>query len=428
MTLFQIIATLVFVAGYTGIAIEHKFHMNKAAWALLTGGLLWVIVALSAAPAFERHLAETGSEIFSLVVFLLAAMSLVEILVSCGVFDALRTKMLTYHMDNRKQFMVLTGAVFVLSAVVDNLTATIIMVQIARKFFKGSNLVVVTSGIIIAANAGGAFSPVGDVTTIMLWIAGKFGALQVIAGALLPGITIAVVAVLLLRRKIDNASIDSIPQGTQRHGFSKGKKIIIASASFSFVLPILFKMIHLPPVLGILTGLGLTWLLVDYLEHNGKSESLLTANIENLIQKTDIASINFFIGILLAVSALSALGILETASAYIYGPDQETSRVIIGNIAIGAISAVLDNIPLTAISIDILETTDTALWVLLAICVGAGGSLLSIGSAAGVVAMGLVRELTFKRYLQVAFVPALLSFLSGIAMWLLQWQILLLAG
>lgn len=423
MNTIQIIATIIFAIGYVGIATEHKYHINKAAWALLVGGILWVLVSISGIHNFNVHLTETGNEIFSLVIFLLAAMSLVEILISCGIFDALRTRMLEYHMTNRRQFMVLMGSVFVLSAIVDNLTATIIMIQVARQFFKGKNLLIAAVGIVLSANAGGAFSPIGDVTTIMLWIAGKFTVSEIITQGILPSIVISIVAYFLLAGKINEERHDATVQSQPRHTFSLGKKIIMASAGISFLMPLVFKMIHLPPVLGILTGLGITWLLVDLIEHRGRTESRLSAKIENLIQKTDIASIKFFIGILLAVSALSTLGVLDTVSTYIYGVDQNTTRIIIGNVVLGAVSAVLDNIPLTAITINILETTQSSLWVLLALCVGTGGSLLSIGSAAGVVAMGMVKELTFKKYFEIAFIPALVSFLAGIAIWLIQYQI-----
>jgi Na+/H+ antiporter NhaD/arsenite permease-like protein len=419
----QIIAGIIFAIGYLGIATEHRFGINKAAWALATGGLLWVVVALSGVHEIEEYLTEAGSEIFSLVVFLLAAMSLVEILISCGVFDRLRSKMLEYNLDNAKQLLVIMVAVFVLSAIVDNLTATIIMLQISRKFFRGYNLLVAASGVVIAANAGGAFSPIGDVTTIMLWIAGKFSAIEVISGAIIPSIAIGVVAYALLVKKINNDREDDTPETEATAAFTTGKKVIVAAAGISFLLPMMFKFIHLPPVLGILTGLGITWILVEIIENTGHRESRLAARMESLIQKIDMASIKFFIGILLAVSALSALGVLDVLSGLIYGADQETSRVILGNVVLGMLSALLDNIPLTAITIDILEVADTSLWVLLAICVGTGGSLLSIGSAAGVVAMGLVKELTFQKYFQIAFMPALLSFVTGIAVWLVQWQI-----
>lgn len=424
MTFYAIIASVIFAVGYLGIATEHKYHINKASWALLTGGILWVIVAFAGLEhnLIDLKLEETGYEIFSLVVFLLAAMSLVEILISCGIFDALRTKMLEYHMSNHKQFMVIMAAAFGLSGIVDNLTATIIMIQISRKFFKDSNLLVACCGVVLAANAGGAFSPIGDVTTIMLWIAGKFTVSEIVLQGILPSIVIGLVAYFMLVRKIDDSIADDTPQSQPRHSFSTGKKVIMASAGLSFVLPVIFKLIHLPPVLGILTGLGITWFLVDFIGRKN-DESRLSANIEELIQKTDIASIKFFIGILLAVSALSTLGVLDSVSEYVYGQDQAVERVIVGNVVIGMVSSILDNIPLTAITIDILETTDAALWVLLAICVGTGGSLLAIGSAAGVVAMGLVKELSFKKYFQIAFVPALVSFLAGIAVWFIQWKL-----
>jgi len=423
MVTFQVLASIIFVVGYIGIATEHKYHINKAAWALMVGGLLWVVVALSGAGHMEELLMETGHEIFSLVVFLLAAMSLVEILISCGIFDALRTKMLAYKLNNSKQFLIIMTVAFFLSAIVDNLTATIIMIQIARKFFKGNNILVAAVGIVLGANAGGAFSPIGDVTTIMLWIAGKFSAVEIILNGFLPSVVIGIIAYLMLARKIDDSVEDDTPQLTERYSFSLSKKIIMGSAAMSFILPVLFKLIHLPPVLGILTGLGITWFLVDFFAHNGNEGSRLTARIEELIQKTDIASIKFFIGILLAVSALSAIGVLEIVSGFIYGADLTTERIIIGNIIIGAISSILDNIPLTAIAIDVLDTTNTHLWILLALCVGTGGSLLAIGSAAGVVAMGLVKELTFKKYFEIAFIPALVSFLAGVAFWYGQWQI-----
>jgi Na+/H+ antiporter NhaD/arsenite permease-like protein len=424
--LIPIIASIIFAIGYIGIATEHRFHINKAAWALATGGILWVLVALSGVAHIEELLMHTGHEIFSLVIFLLAAMSLVEILISCGIFDVLRTKMMEYKLTNSKQFLIIMLVVFFLSAIVDNLTATIIMIQIARKFFKGENLLVAAAGIVLAANAGGAFSPIGDVTTIMLWIAGKFTASEIILNGFLPSVVIGVVAYVLLKRKIDDSVYDDTAPWTEAHSFSTGRKIIIASVMISFLLPMVFKLIHLPPVLGILTGLGITWLLVDFIEHNGTGKSRLSEKIEYLMQKTDIASIKFFIGILLAVSALASLGVLEVVSDFIYGAEQTTERVVVGNIVLGAVSSILDNIPLTAITISILETTNTHLWILLAICVGTGGSLLSIGSAAGVVAMGLVKELTFKKYFEIAFVPALVSFLAGVAFWYVQWQVVLM--
>ncbi len=420
--IYAIIGFIVFAIGYIGIATEHKTHINKSAWALFTGGFLWLLVALNDYHVIEEKMMHAGYEIFSITLFLLAAMSLVEILIACGVFDLMRQKMLTYDLDNKKQFLIFLLLAFFLSGIIDNLTATIILLQIARKFFKGENLLVAAVGIVLAANAGGAFSPIGDITTIMLWIAGKFSAWEIITRGFLPSLAIFVVAGSLLMRKMHNADDDTLPS-EQVEPLSRGRKVIVFFTMLSFFMPIAAKALHLPPVSGILFGLGLTWLLVDFLHARNDRETRFAEGMEQLLQKTDISSIKFFVGILLAVSALEALGVLSAISGYIYGAEQATERVIIGNVLMGMISSILDNIPLTAIAINILEVADTNLWVLLAICVGTGGSLLSIGSAAGVVAMGIIKELTFKKYFQIAFIPALASYFVGIAVWWAQTQL-----
>jgi len=417
--LFPILGFIVFVIGYIGIAVEHKTHINKSAWALFTGGALWLLVALNDYHVIEEKMMHAGYEIFSITLFLLAAMSLVEILIACGVFDLLRQKMLAYNLGNKKQFLILLILAFILSGIIDNLTATIILIQIARKFFKGENLLVAGVGIVLAANAGGALSPIGDITTIMLWIAGKFSAFEIITRGFLPALAIFIVASYLLMKKMGEADDDTLPS-EQVTSLSTGRKVIVGVTMLSFFMPIAAKALHLPPVAGILFGLGVTWLLVDFLHARDTKETKFAEGMEELLQKTDISSIKFFVGILLAVSALEALGVLNVISDFIYGPAQESSRVIIGNIAMGMISSILDNIPLTAIAINILDVTETNLWVLLAICVGTGGSLLSIGSAAGVVAMGILKDLSFKKYFQIAFIPALISYFVGIAVWWIQ--------
>lgn len=420
--LFPILGFIIFIIGYIGIAMEHKTHINKSAWALFTGGALWLLVALNDYHVIEEKMMHAGYEIFSITLFLLAAMSLVEILIACGVFDLMRQKMLAYNLGNKKQFLILLILAFILSGIIDNLTATIILIQIARKFFKGENLLVAGVGIVLAANAGGALSPIGDITTIMLWIAGKFSAFEIITRGFFPALAIFLVASWLLMKKMGEADDDTLPS-EQVATLSTGRKIIVAVTMLSFFMPIAAKALHLPPVAGILFGLGVTWLLVDFLHARDTKETKFAEGMEELLQKTDISSIKFFVGILLAVSALEALGVLDVISTYIYGPTQETSRVIIGNVVMGMISSILDNIPLTAIAINILEVTETNLWVLLAICVGTGGSLLSIGSAAGVVAMGILKDLSFKKYFQIAFIPALLSYFVGIAVWWIQTQL-----
>jgi Na+/H+ antiporter NhaD/arsenite permease-like protein len=173
--------------------------------------------------------------------------------------------------------------------------------------------------------------------------------------------------------------------------------------------------------MGLLTGLGLTWLVIDLLKKKlPNHRSHFTASIEHLLQQTDISSLKFFIGILLAVAALNQFGILEIVSNSIFGSNPGLSRFVIGNSALGALSAIVDNVPLTAAAMDIIKTTDSSIWVLLALTVGTGGSMLVIGSAAGVVAMGIVKELNFTSYLKVAGLPATLGYCCGILVWYLQ--------
>jgi len=181
---------------------------------------------------------------------------------------------------------------------------------------------------------------------------------------------------------------------------------------------------HLPPYFGLLLGLGIVWLLVDLAKLRASQSASLSVSIEKFFQKTDIASLYFFIGILLSISALSHLGILETASQKIFADTPTVSRIIIGNIAIGGFSAIFDNIPLTAAAMEIIKTTDPSLWVLLALTAGVGGSLLLIGSAPGIIAMAIVDDLTFKSYLKIASFPALIAYMLGILTWYVQYNVL----
>lgn len=420
------LAALVFVMSYVLIALETKFKISKAAVALSAGGLIWILLALWNPTGVESLIAHAGSELFNLVAFLLAAMSLVEIAGHYRLFDFIREKLCSYNLSLGAQFFAFMVVAFFLSAFLDNLTTTIVMIQIARKFFWNRNLLVVAAGIVISANAGGAFSPIGDVTTIMLWLADKFTAVEIIMYGFVPSFLSLAVSALMLSRKL-------APEVSVRTGDEPCKVMMTASertvlllVALSFLMPIMVKTVHLPPVLGILFGLGITWMSIDLFKRVGKGESHLTASIEHLIQKADLGSIKFFIGILLAVSALGSLGVLDRVSDFLYGDGASFARVAVGNMSLGVASAVLDNIPLTAIAIEILEVVDVQLWVLLALCVGIGGSILSLGSAAGVVAMGMVKELTFEAYFKIASLPAFAGFATACFIWWLQHMLLVL--
>jgi Na+/H+ antiporter NhaD/arsenite permease-like protein len=349
-------------------------------------------------------------------------MSLVEVLVHYRFFDVIRGKLFEYHFNDKQQFVVLMVITFFLSAVLDNLTTTIVMIQIARRFFKNENLLVMITGIVISANAGGAFSPIGDVTTIMLWLAGKFSALNIITLGILPSLALLAVSTLLLRRKLTHESVDETTELVTK--LSHSEKLIIIVTLLSFLLPIIVHQAGLPPYMGLLLGLGIVWILVDIFKTYAQTETHLTASLEELIRKTDLPAIKFFIGILLAVAALGALGVLATISNSIYGATPSVNSVITGNVLLGLLSAILDNVPLTAIAINILTIESQTLWVLLALTVGTGGSLLAIGSAAGVVAVGMVKELTFEKYFKIAFVPALLGYFACVGVWYLQYIVI----
>lgn len=417
METIQIIASIIFILGYLAISLEHKIKMNKAATALVTGSLLWLLVSLEGTH-FQGELESAGAEIFGLVIFLLSAMSLVEILLHYKFFDVLRGRLFKLGLSEKKQFIVIYFMAFFLSAMIDNLTTTIVMIQIARKFFKGDNLLMAAAGIVIAANAGGAFSPIGDVTTIMLWLAGKFGSIDIILRGFLPSLTLAVVALAAMYPKLKDSKYDAENEIITK--LSRSEKIIIGLVFISFAMPLVMNFFKLPPYIGLLIGLGVVWLVVDLFKQWKPQHTHLNASIEAFIKKCDIPSLEFFVGILLAVSALNTLGVLEYFSAMLYGSDPSTGRIIAGNVGLGMMSAIVDNVPLTAIAIEILEIESANLWILLALAVGTGGSLLIIGSAAGVVAMGMVPELNFTKYIKIAFVPALAGFIAAVGVWYIQ--------
>lgn len=419
-------ASLVFIVGYIIITLEHHWRINKSVTATALAAILWGGLALTGADhtLMEEAIHLLSAETFSLVVFLLSAMTLVEILVHYRFFDLLRAKLFALGLKDTAQLVLISALAFVLSAIIDNLTTTIVMVQIARRFFKGTNLLVAAGAIVVAANAGGAFSPIGDVTTIMLWLAGKFTALEIILWGFLPALTIYLVSMFFFVRQIKGDSVDDKPLTHEEITLNGSEKTVIVATFASFTLPPLAHLFGLPPFMGLMLGVGLVGLLVGWFANtSSERESHLAMDIEKLLGKLDITSLLFFIGILFAVGALGFLGILDQISNTVFGESPDPSRLIAGSVFLGIFSAILDNIPLTAAALDILQTTDFRIWVLLAICVGTGGSMLVIGSAAGVVAMGMVKELSFKKYLHIAAVPAAIGYAAGVAVWCVQYYL-----
>lgn len=424
MELLGILAASFFGLGYLLITLEQKFNTHKSAIALTMGGVLWLLAALFLVDnkeALDHALSHAGAEIFNIVAFLLAALALIEILVHYRFFDLIRAKLITLKIGDKQQFLLIMGLTFIFSALLDNIAITIAMLQIALRFFKGKNMIIAAAGVVIAANAGGAWSPVGDITTIMLWLGGKFTALEIIQYAFLPSAALALVAGSLLYRKLDDTSFLKREKDDTLTP-SKGEKFVMAAALSSFILPLLVSFIGLPPYMGLFLGLGLTWCMIEFAKQRKRSDNPthMTANIEKIVQTVDISSIKYIMGILLAVMALSTLGVLQWLSSVVVGADPTTNHLILTNIGLGFLSGIVDNASLVAIAMNTLPMSDPELWALTAIAAGNGGSLFVIASAAGVVAMGGYKQLTMGEYFKVATIPVFLGLLVAFGVWYIQ--------
>lgn len=418
------LAAGIFGFGYLLITLEQRFGTHKSAIALVMGCVLWLIaaVALSQHPELlEEALTHAGAEIFSIVAFLLGAMALIEILVHYGLFDIIRLKLSNMKVSDKQQYLIMMGMTFFLSALLDNIAVTIAMLQIARRFFKDKNLLIAAASIVIAANAGGAWSPIGDVTTILLWLADKFTAFEVVTYAFLPSFALFLTSTGLLYRQLNDEDFAEKEEANISKP-SLSEKIVIGTAVISFTFPLFMNLVGLPPYIGLLLGLGLTWMIIEFAKQKSRKEhrSHLTANIEKLVQMVDISSIKFIIGILLSVSALSAIGVLTVVSSVAIGEAPSQGTLLLVNIMIGIFSSIIDNASLVAVAIDIIPTTDPIVWSLLAVTAGTGGSIFVIASAAGVVASGTIKQLTFANYFKVATIPALAGFVVGVLVWMLQ--------
>lgn len=415
--MIEIICVIIFFIGYITISLEQYTKISKTSISLLLGVILWILAFISNQQYIAQSLSESAQDIFNLVIFLLSAMTLVEILTHYGLFDFLYEKLIKLHVSDKIQFWLLTILAFLSSTVLNNLTVTIIFIQIASKFFKGKNLLKAGSAIVIAANAGGAFSPIGDVTTTMLWLSQKFTSSEIITQTFFPSLTVLLVSNFFIGKTIIIDTKNAVDTPVY---ITRSEWIIILLCLSSFSLPLIMQSFQLPAYFGLLLGLGIVWLAVDLLRLRQSNSTKLATSIEKFFQKTDIASIYFFIGILIAVNALRYLGILAFISNNIFGANPSSLRIISGNISIGLLSAVFDNIPLTAAAIDIVKTNAANLWTLLAFTVGVGGSLFIIGSASGIIAMTLIENLTFESYLRIATGPAALGYIMGIIVWFIQ--------
>lgn len=412
-----------FVLGYLAITFEHSIKVNKAAIALITGVVCWSIYIMFQADkeivieSLNHHLGDISGILF----FLLGAMTIIELIDAHNGFDII-TKRIT-QTNKSKLLWSVAIITFFLSAVLDNLTTTIIMISLLRKFIKADKDRLYFAGIVvIAANSGGAWSPIGDVTTTMLWIGGQITAGAIVYKLFLPSIVSLVVPVLVLSYKLKGeVEKPTIKNNNENILITDNQKKIIFFAGIAVLVfvPIFKTITHLPPFMGILLGLGFLWILTEMLHIQKGDEHKHHLSVVQALRKIDTPSILFFLGILLSITALESIGILNQV-AKLMSENLKNDNVIV--ISIGLLSAIVDNVPLVAATQGMYTLTqyptDHYFWEFLAYCAGTGGSILIIGSAAGVAAMGMER-ISFIWYLKHISLLALIGFFSGVSVYIL---------
>jgi Na+/H+ antiporter NhaD/arsenite permease-like protein len=413
-----IIAAALFICGYAAISLENRLFINKAAISMVLAVLLWLLASITLpANAVNDGLLAAGSNIFGIVVFLICAMTLVEILLHYHLFDIIERYLRLRGWSAYHMAMALGVITYVLSTFLPNLTTVIVCIQIARRLFKSDDLLRVAALIVIASNAGGGFSPIGDVNTLMLWFAHKFSAWQVISQGFLPSAALLAITSYFLLGPLKKVQLLQ-PESELAITLSRSDRAIIAMAVGAFFLPLICSLFNLPAYLGLVTGLAVVWIMIDLAKVVRPQPTHLQASIRKFLQASDIESIQFFLGILLAVAALDSLGILKATTLAVLGSAPDIMHVAASFIGLGIASAFVDNVPLTAAAINAISNVAPALWTLLAMAVTNGGSLLIIGSASGVVAMGMLPQMTFGRYMRLATWPTLIGLAAGIAIWI----------
>jgi len=450
----ELLIIIVFVVGYLAIALEHPIKINKTASALLTAVICWTIFTVSGASetlltserylhfihelgekaatlsAGELHLEyvieQLGhhlNEIAQILFFLMGAMTIVELVDAHHGF-----KFITDRIKTKNPIVLLWVVCFVaffLSAVLDNLTTTIVMVSLIRKLIPDKEMRLFFAGmIVIAANAGGAWSPIGDVTTTMLWIGGQISAGSIMTSLLLPSIVCAVVPLVFLTftmkgtlgefKEDSNATASTIKTGNLMLALGVGALISV---------PIFKTVTHLPPYMGMLLGLGVLWVVSELINPDLDEAERKNYTASHALAKIDMPSVLFFLGILLAVGSLQSMGTLANFASYLNDSIGD-NRIIIT--LIGVLSAIVDNVPLVAASMGMYSLEaypmDDFIWTYLAYCAGTGGSILIIGSAAGVAAMGM-EKIEFGWYLKRISLLAALGYFAGAGVYLLMTQL-----
>ncbi len=408
--------TVIFLLGYLFIVFENTLKLNKAASALLTGVLCWTVYIVSndhvtVNNALYTHLGEISGIIF----FLLGAMTIVELIDTHDGFEVITSRITT--LSKKKLLVVIALLSFFLSAVLDNLTASIVMMSLIRKLVSDNEDRMYYGGmVIIAANAGGAWSPIGDVTTTMLWVNGQITSGNIILKLFLPSLVCMGVPLLWMSFKMKgNVTRPEIIKDSKSENTSSFERniVFISGTLVLLMVPVFKSLIGLPPFMGILLGLAILWTITEFIHKKKNDEERSSFSVASALQRVDTPSVLFFLGILLAISALESNGLLHSFANKL---DATISSLNIKTLSIGLSSAIVDNVPLVAAAQGMYPLsvfpTNHYFWEFLAYCAGTGGSILIIGSAAGIAVMGL-EQIRFGWYLKRISFPALLGYFAG---------------
>jgi Na+/H+ antiporter NhaD/arsenite permease-like protein len=419
---------VVFVLCYAMIALEHPIKINKSATALLAAGMMWTLYSFASPLGVEgvvHQLTEKLAETAAIVFFLICAMTIVEVTDSHGGFEVITSRIKATKLTSL--LWIIGFITFYLSSILDNMTTTIVMIALMKRLLKDHKQRLFFAGIIvIAANAGGAWSPIGDVTTTMLWIGGQVTTVNIMKTTFLAS-TVCLVLPLVIASFIVKGNVVPPDQvetgGSGCSPFEKNLMFFMGMGSLIFV-PVFKAVTHLPPYLGILFALGVLWLTGNILHREKQPEAKEHLTLTKALKRIDMASVVFFIGILLAVATLSANGMLPALAQWLDAKLGSQSVIVI---IIGLVSAIVDNIPLVAASMGMYPLAqfppDSFIWEFMAYCAGTGGSILIIGSAAGVAAMGL-EKIEFFWYARRIGPLALLGYFGGIVTYMLQYKLM----
>lgn len=406
---------LVFIVGYLAIIFEHNIKVNKTASALLMAVLAWMFLFFYF-PNLDA-LGEKVNEISQIIFFLLGAMALVEVIDVHKGFKVITDLIQTS--SKRKMLWIMGFTAFFLSAVLDNLTTTIVMISLLRKMISDpKDRWLLGSLIVIAANAGGAWTPIGDVTTTMLWIKGNITTIQVIKTLIGPSLVSLLVALVLFGWNLKGVYPNAVARAHKEAVEPGARLVFFCGVGALIFVPIFKAMTGLPPFMGMLLSLGALWLLTDVIHSPYEKRAHL--RLPHVLSRIDTSGVLFFLGILLCISALDVAGILNALARFL---DASIGNISVIVTLIGIISAIIDNVPLVAAGMGMYSLSiyppDSYLWQMLAFCAGTGGSILIIGSAAGVAFMGL-EKVNFIWYLKKVSLIALLSYFAGVAFFILQ--------